>query len=322
MQSLRAVLSTARFAVQLKYLFYWVYMKIKDIALISVLMLLWSADFLSIKGVSEYPVMARMAIRFTIASLVFIPFFRTPPVPLKHLLSLSAVYALGHVAMLMLSIRIGIGIATLAFIEVLATPMCLVIGVAFLKERLSLRAWIGVFIALSSTLLVVAGAMDGPGSLVAPAVLIALGSTFAWALFNTYIKVAEKKYHPSALALYGWIAFCSMLITGVLSAIFERDEWHKFANITGHESALIALNVLSNIIFHPTLYYLLQSNSLSTISLCFLANPFISGFFAYLFFNESFGWIAAICGIFVCLGAALTTSNDAFNSSKAKQVHL
>lgn len=321
MQSLRAVLSTARFAVQLKYLFYWVYMKIKDIALISVLMLLWSADFLSIKGVSEYPVMARMAIRFTIASLVFIPFFRTPPVPLKHLLSLSAVYALGHVAMLMLSIRIGIGIATLAFIEVLATPMCLVIGVAFLKERLSLRAWIGIYCAILN------------------AACCCWCNGRPWLACGTSCTYCTRKYvcmgsvqhlHKSCREEIPPLGARTLWMDSILLYVdnrgvvcnFERDEWHKFANITGHESALIALNVLSNIIFHPTLYYLLQSNSLSTISLCFLANPFISGFFAYLFFNESFGWIAAICGIFVCLGAALTTSNDAFNSSKAKQVHL
>lgn len=131
--------------------------------------ILWGGDTVFIKmGVASIPVTIFMAIRFLTAALVLLPFAIRSWKPLTTksflLLSLSSIF---YVSLSSLALYIGLtktSASNSAIIYLLEPLILLVLSASFLKERLSIRTFVGICIALIGSLIIIGRPWMSSGS--------------------------------------------------------------------------------------------------------------------------------------------------------------
>ncbi len=161
--------------------------------------ILWGSNTVFIKvGVSSIPVPIFIASRFMVASIILLPLaIRTwRPIDLKGilLLSLSSLFYMGLSA---LALNIGLSktsASNAAVIYLLEPLILLVLSASFLKERLSLRTFIGICTALAGSMIIIGKpwATGGNGTELTGNLLVAIAA-FCFAISTLICKPLASK---------------------------------------------------------------------------------------------------------------------------------
>lgn len=142
---------------------------ILPIAALTIVSVLMGADTVFIKmGVSSIPVAIFMTTRFMAASLFLLPpaVRNWKPLNSKSFL-LASLASLFYVTLSSLALYIGLTKTTAsnsAIIYMLGPLILLVLSASFLKERLSLRTFVGICIALAGSLIIIGKPWAGSGN--------------------------------------------------------------------------------------------------------------------------------------------------------------
>jgi drug/metabolite transporter (DMT)-like permease len=142
---------------------------ILPIAALTLASVFWGADAVFIKiGVATIPATIFLAIRFFAASMIVLPLAirNWRPINLKNflLISLGSVF---YVSLSSLALYIGLQKTTainFAIIYMLQPLILLVLSVSFLKERIDVRTFLGICIALMGSLIIIGRPWSGGGS--------------------------------------------------------------------------------------------------------------------------------------------------------------
>src|SRR6266567_1362607 len=190
--------------------------------------LLWGYQFVAIKvGVTEFPPLFFLAIRFLAIALLLVPFVQRPT--RQQFGPIAAIsFFLGGLNFGLFYVGLGLGSGSLSAIAYqLATPFTVLLAWPLLAEPPSLTTAAGVVLAFVG---VVALAVD-PGLSANPfPLLLVVAAAFAFAVSN----VLTKRHGPfDPLMLMGWsslltvpqVMLMSLLLEhGQLASLFTADE--------------------------------------------------------------------------------------------------
>ena len=168
----------------------------------------------------------------------------------------------------------------------------------FLKERLSMKKWIGLcigFIGLTPILFTQSSSSELAKDLLffsraELALMIAVfSSVYGWILLKKIIN--EYRYTP--IMANG----ISMLIGGVLALLhsyLSGEAWSPIPVVTGKYAAFIEctlwMTLISNVVCYNLYGYLLKRFSATFMSLAGLVTPLFASLFGWYFLNEIITW--------------------------------
>ena len=168
--------------------------------------ILWGSNTTFIKlSVASIPVPLFMSIRFLAASLVILPFaIKTwKPLQMKDLLLVSLA-SIMYITLSALALNIGLTKTTAtnaAIIWLLDPLILLVLSASFLRERLTLKTFLGIIVALTGALIIIGKPWDTGGSLLGNLLIVL--SVFCNVIFTIISKSLTKKTSTYQLTFLG-----------------------------------------------------------------------------------------------------------------------
>ena len=196
--------------------------------------LLWGYQFVAIKvGVTEFPPLFFLALRFLAIALLLVPFVKTPTRRQFGPIAAISIF-LGGLNFGLFYIGLGLGSGSLSAIAYqLATPFTVLLAWPLLAERPSLTTSAGVALAFAGVVVLAAG----PGlSANALPLLLVVAAALAFAVSN----VLTKRYGPfDPLMLMGWSSLLTVPQVLLMSLFLEHGQ--QASLVTADERGWLAL---------------------------------------------------------------------------------
>ena len=196
-------------------------------------------------------------------------------------------------------------VATAILLEYLAPIIVLVVGVAFMRHRVSWQLPVGVVLSVVGCALVV-GAVGGSGMVVSTqGILWGLASAVFFATYSLLGAVAARRYSPYTTLVWG-LGFASLFWLLVLgpSSILGLFADAKTA------AAVLFMAVVSTVIpfsaFLIALHHIAPTNATVTSTV----EPVIAGVGAFVLFGESFSAVQILGGLFVVAAIAIVQLSE------------
>jgi O-acetylserine/cysteine efflux transporter len=186
--------------------------------------LLWGYQFVAIKvGLTEFPPLFFLALRFLAIALLLVPFVKRPP--RRQLRPIAAISIfLGGLNFGLFYIGLGLGSGSISAIAYqLATPFTVLLAWPLLAERPSLATSAGVVLAFIGVIVL---AVEPGLSADALPLLLVVAAAFAFAVSN----VLTKRYGPfDPLMLMGWSSLLTVPQVMLMSLLLEYGQLTSLA---------------------------------------------------------------------------------------------
>ncbi|MCS7197390.1 MAG: DMT family transporter [Candidatus Bipolaricaulota bacterium] len=182
--------------------------------LLGFVIFIWGANFIVMKAVfREFPPLAFNAVRMTLAALVLGAIWlareRSKKMPMRDWLQFGGVGLLGN-TLYQILFAIGLDLTTSAIsslligtIPIWAALLAMVLG----WEKISQKAWLGIFIAFTGVILVTLGSPSVQGNPLAkdPLMgnLLTLGAAICWAGYTVLSKRLLERYSALRVSAVG-----------------------------------------------------------------------------------------------------------------------
>ncbi|MBV7255185.1 DMT family transporter [Pacificimonas sp. WHA3] len=275
--------------------------------------LCWALNIVAVKlAVEATEPLAAVTLRYVIALLVCLPFIRWVPGRMRRILITGLIAGAGFMTLVNLSMAVTENVAALAITGQLGVPFSLILAVIFFKERIR---WLRIG-GVSLAFLGIAIMGFDPAILQEwPGVSLTVISSFIWAVGSLLFRQLQG---IGVMNIHGWLALVSVPVLAGASLIFEPGALAGAASLPADIWGWIAFSaILSSIVGHAGMSWLLQRYEVSTIVPLTLPTPLISAGAAVLAFDTpvSSSFIAGALVSF--LGVAIITFRSA-----AKQPEL
>lgn len=181
--------------------------------------LLWGYQFVVIKvGLTEFPPLFFLTLRFLAIALLLVPFVGRPT--RRQVCPVAAISLfLGGLNFGLFYVGLGLGSGSLSAVAYqLATPFTVLLAWPLLSERPSFTTFAGVALAFAGV--VVLAAEPGAAANTLPLLLV-IGAALAFAVSN----VLTKRYGPfDPLMLMGWSSLFTVPQVLLMSLLLERGQ--------------------------------------------------------------------------------------------------
>lgn len=242
-------------------------MSVRDTLLALFVMILWGANYVAVKlGVSEFPPLLLITLRFALVAVLLVPFYRITRRQVPGVLLLSFSFGSAHFALLFVALQMTEA-GTSALLLQLGVPFSTLLGVVFLGDRLGIWRISGLLVAFSGAA-VLAWGPHVPAF--APAALLIV-SAFFWAVSNLLVK---KVTDVSPIALTGWMSLFAVPQCLLWTLLFEHGQIEAIqqASLVGW-GAMVYTAVGSSIVAYGLWYWLLGRYTVSQVVPISLLNP-------------------------------------------------
>lgn len=180
--------------------------------------LIWGLNFVFGKvGVSQFPPLLMMGMRFSLVALLLSPFLRPTGRPFRLVLALGVVFGGLHFGLLFAGLH-GVDASVAAFALQLGVPFSALLAAAFFGERLGALQGLGMALALAGVALL-AGAPRQESHPLHVAMLVA--SAFAWACGGILVK---RLAGVPVFVLNAWMALLAAPQLLVASWLLEEGQ--------------------------------------------------------------------------------------------------
>ncbi|WP_028671725.1 EamA family transporter [Saccharospirillum impatiens] len=208
-------------------------MRLNDLLLGIAVMCLWGFNFSVIKlGADQIDPTLLVALRFTLAAIPAVFFVARPAVPARYFFAYGLTFGTGVWGMMTWSITVGISAGMAGLLMQLSVVSSLVLGWAWLKERLTLPKLLGAGLALAG-LAVSMTLQDGSVSLIG--LLFVLVAAISWSLTGIIVKKAATAevfafsvwgmlFAPIPLIMVAWVSQGAEVFL-TLPAQMNREVW-------------------------------------------------------------------------------------------------
>ncbi|MEE9209410.1 MAG: EamA family transporter, partial [Kiloniellales bacterium] len=179
--------------------------------------LIWGLGVVFAKAAIEhFPPILLMALRFTLTALVLVWFVKPPWRVLRQLAAIAFVSAAIQYSLTFNGLR-GVDASTAVLVLQIEVPFLVLLGAVLLHERVGLRKWLGIAIALAGVGLIAGEPRLGQawGSLA-----LLVGGAFSWALGQIMVR---RLGEIGGLTMIAWVAVFAAPQLFVFSLVFERD---------------------------------------------------------------------------------------------------
>ena len=244
-------------------------LKNSELLLAASVPLLWGIGFTFAKaGLTEFPPLFLMGLRFSLASLVLVWFVPIPRGQLRQIFWISFVgstlqYGMTFTGLSMLD-------ASLAIIIIhLEVPFSVLLAAIILKDKPGIQRILGMLISFAGIVLI-AGQPSLRGQL--SAILLTAAGAMMWAVGQVMVKRLENP--PSGFALTAWIGVFSgpQMILG--SFIFEDSQFESLANASWIGwGAILYLALIMTVLGYGIWYRVLSRNPVSKVMPVMLLLP-------------------------------------------------
>ncbi len=189
------------------------------------------------------------------------------------------------------------------------TPLVLmVLSVIFLKEKITLKAVVGVAIATVGILLLVSrGNLFDLGWLGSVGDWLILGSAHTWAIYTVLTRDVARRYNP-LLVSFAVLLFSSIVIIGLM--LFS-SEWDKFLHLP--LEPIIAILFLGVICLALAFWFWQEGVArlgAAKAGFFLYLEPLATTALAVPYLNESFGVFTAIGGLMVLVGVYIAEKQN------------
>lgn len=268
----------------------------------------WASAFVFIRiGLKGYDPGSLSLLRLLVASLgMWILFLGTSHRHKPSLRDLLVIACFGILGFGVYALALNYGEQTVsagvaAFLISQAPVVLIVLGMIFLKERLSLKAGVGVLISMAGVGLI-AWARDDHEPAALRDLLCILAALFCSAIYSVGYKRLLRRFHPIELTAYGmWAAtlFLLFYLPELRVHLFQAD-WKTTL-------AVIYLGIVPSVLGYVSWSYVLHDLSSIQAAVCLYAMPLFSVLMGFALIGESPHWLALVGGLVALLGAAIVS---------------
>lgn len=278
-------------------------MSLRHLLMMLGICLLWAGNIIAIKeSVVLVPPVTSVALRYAIMLPVCIPFLRwveglpadgRPPLRMILVIAsgllLGASFGLGAV-----SFHLAANVSALAIAGQLGVPFSLLLAIAFAGERIHWRRAIGILLSFAGVAILVFDPRVFDERL---ALVLTVVAAFFWAASTLLLRRATGVH---VLNLMGWQALVSLPLLLLASAILEPGALAALgATPLSAIGWILYSGLLSSLVGHAGMAWMLQHYPVSTITPLTLPTPLLAIAFATL-------WYRTPLTLPMLLGAAIT----------------
>jgi O-acetylserine/cysteine efflux transporter len=249
-------------------------------------------------GVTEFPPLFFLALRFLAIALLLVPFVKRPT--RRQLGPIAAISVfLGGLNFGLFYVGLGLGSGSMSAVAYqLATPFTVLLAWPLLAERPSLTTSAGVVLAFLGV--VVLAAEPGLSAKPLPLLLV-VGAAFAFAVSN----VLTKRYGPfDPLMLMGWSSLLTVPQVMLMSLLLEYGQAASLATADGRGWLALAYTIfIGGIVGFGLWFWLIARCSMGRVAPFGLLLPVFALTSSVLFLGDRMtpkliaGGLLAICGV-------------------------
>ncbi len=261
---------------------------------------LWGYQFVAIKlGLSEFPPLFFLGLRFLAIALLLIPFVARPTrKQLGPILAISVFLSALNFGLFYIGLGLGTGTVTAVAYQ-LATPFIILLSWPMLGERPTLRTTAGVLLAFIGVV-----AASGGISVNVVALVLVIASAFAYAVGN----VLTKRHGPfDSLMLVAWMSLFTVPAVMIASLVLERGQLASIARADVYGWLALAYTVLiGGVVGFGLWFWLIARCSLGRVAPFGLLMPVFATMSSVLFLGDRLSPMLVIGGGLSLVGVAVT----------------
>ena len=264
--------------------------------------LLWGYQFVEIKvGVTEFPPLFFLALRFLAIALLLVPFVERPT--RRQLGPVAAISLfLGGLNFGLFYVGLGLGSGSMSAVAYkLATPFTVLLAWPLLSERPSLTTSAGVVLAFVGV--VVLAAEPGRTANALPLLLV-VGAAFSFAVSN----VLTKRYGPfDPLMLMGWSALLTVPQVMAMSFLLEYGQMASLGTADGRGWLALAYTIfIGGIVGFGLWFWLIARCSMGRVAPFGLLLPVFALISSVLFLGDRITPKLIVGGLLAISGVSIT----------------
>jgi O-acetylserine/cysteine efflux transporter len=276
-------------------------MKLRDLGWMLLIQAIWGVNFVVVKtGLDHMPPLFFVALRFTFAALILVPFSGLPRAHLKRVIPLSFTLGVMHFTLIYTGMHY-LNAATTAIAVQLQVPFSAILAAIFFKETLHWRRITGMVIAFGGIVLIA----GQPEFLAQPWPLISvIAAALVWSIANVQVKMLGDEI--DAVQLNGWIAILAAPQLLVVSYALEGDRWPGPTEIGWGGAFALAYQAVIVAAFSYWIWYnLMRRYPVNLVMPFMLLQPLIGAAAGVVFRDEVITMPMIIGGIGILIGVAI-----------------
>lgn len=279
-------------------------MPLKSVFLILLVIFIWGSNFVAIKiGVGAIDPLVLLAMRFTAAGLIFIPFMKWPGwAKARQIMLVGLLMGPLHQGLLYVSLTY-LDAGLVSIIMKSNVIMVTLIGWFFLKETVGWRTWTGIFVGLMGVIVI----FGAPSAGAAPiGYLLALLSAFFIALTYVAQKKLDAVHPPTYIALMclpvaPLIMLSSIFIEGTQwTQDLDAVNWKIVGSVVFYQAIILSLS-------HMLWQRMIARMPLSQLVPWTLLIPVVALGTSVLFLHEPLTLTIIIGGLLTISGVGIVT---------------
>ncbi len=266
--------------------------------------LLWGMGFVVAKSaMSHFPPVFLMALRFALAALCLIWFFR-PPWPL--LTAIFGVALIGTTLQYSLTFTglAGIDVSTAALLVQLEVPFAILLAWVVFRDRITMRQFAGIWLAFAGIVYII-GEPRLHGSV--PHIVMIIGGAFVWAVGQILVK---RLGQVGGFVLITWMAVMATPQLMVASLLLESGQLAAIRSASLEIWAAVAyLGVGMTVLAYAMWYRLLGLYPVSRVMPFLLLLPLTSVAGGVLALGDNLTVNMIVGGAAILLGIAIINTS-------------
>lgn len=272
-------------------------MKSKDILLAFLVVTIWGSYFLVTKiALFSFPPMFLSGIRYLLLFVFTCAFLFKEKVPIKKIFLLSIVLFVNLVA-LNHAILYSSNLAPIILLNELTVPFSVILGIYFLKEKVSLKDIIGIILAIIGSIVVITiRSLESVNSI---AIILIILASILFSFYNLIAKELSKFNSLTILAYLSFFTFPQFLLLSYFQETWPNIEEISLSSII----ALLYIAIIVTLMGYYLWFYLLNKYPLNKVTPFTLLSPVIGCISSYYtFLEEKIDHIMIIGGAILILG--------------------
>jgi len=290
-------------------------MKFNHILLAILIAAAWGFNFVAAKWAVEYfsPMLVN-AMRFSIVTLVFLPFLRIVRGRMKLLLLTAFLMGVLHFGITFWAVKLADGVGAISIASQLTVPFSTILAIVFLKETVGWKRVLGIVLSFSGVLVI---GFD-------PIVLsywegVSLMSLAALLYSFSAILMRSLRDVP-AVTMQAWIGLAGAIGSIILSLVFEGGQLETIENASSRAWLSVLYSALgASVVGHGCANYLFRKYEVSIVAPYFLVVPLFAILAGYMMLGEVITWRIILGGSVTIVGVLIVTLRNSARSSKVAQ---
>ena len=249
--------------------------------------------------VDQFPPILLMALRFTVTSLVMVWFVKPPWRLMRSLFVIALISAAVQYGLTFNGLRL-LDASTAVLIVQLEVPFCTLLAIAFLKEKTTLRKWLGMATAFVGVLLIAGEPRFEDNHL---GILLVIGGALSWAIGQVMVRNLGQ---IGGFTVIAWVAVLATPQLFILSAIFETGQVEAVSSAGFLVWAVVVyLGLIMTAVAYGLWYSLLGRYPLSQLAPFLLLLPVFSVIANIILLGEQLTLMLIIGGSTIIGGVAI-----------------